>query len=330
MCTSISFTKPALYGRNLDLEISFGEQVVIAPREFPFSFHHREPLLKHPAVFGMAHVAGGVPLFAEAANENGLYMAGLNFPGYAYYFPDEECEMERIAPYELIPFLLGTCSTVEEARRALEKIRITAIPLSPEYPLAPLHWHIADATGSFTVESMADGMHIYENPVGVLTNNPPFPFHMMNLNNFQALSPNQPDNHFAPNLDLRTYGQGMGAMGLPGDVSPMSRFVRAAFLRSHGDFGEDPEKNVVQFFHILDAVAMVRGSVITPEGNYDKTIYSSCIDPERRTYYYKTYESSRICAVRVTEEMSRGSTLHEFPLECTPQFHVLNDIVAKK
>ena len=314
MCTSLSFTRPALFGRNLDLEVSFGEQVAIAPRGFAFPFHHRPPMTSHFAMIGMASVAAGIPLYAEAVNEKGLYMAGLNFPGNAFYFPDAPSR-EHVAPYELIPLVLGSCATLAQARALLEGVRLAAVPFGPGYPLAPLHWHIADATGSLTAEPMADGLHLHENPVGVLTNNPPFPFHRMALNSFQGLSPRQPVNTFAPDLALQPYGQGMGAIGLPGDASPMSRFVRAAFLKAHAAFGGDSAENVMQFFHILDAVAMVRGTVVTPEEKYDETIYSCCVDAASLTYYYKTYANSRVCAVRLTGDACQGAGLRLFPLE---------------
>ena len=318
MCTSIAFSNPALYGRNLDLETSFGEQVVITPREYPFHFHHRPVMEHHFALIGMATVAANTPLYAEAVNEKGLYMAGLNFPGNAVYFPDDTGTEACITPYELIPLILGGCANLQQARRVLEGLRITAIPFSPSYPLAPLHWHIADATGSITAEPTAEGLKLYDNPAGVLTNNPPFPFQMMHLNLYQGLSPRQPENAFAPDLPLQPYGQGMGAVGLPGDWSPMSRFVRACFLKSHALFGEDSAENAVQFFHIMDAIAMVRGSVITPEGKPDLTIYSCCIDAQKLIYYYKTYTNSRPCAVQLTEEACRGSALAAFPLERKP------------
>lgn len=324
MCTSIAFSQYALYGRNLDLECGFGEQVAIAPRNQAFSFHHREPLREHYAMIGMASMAGNTPLFAEAANEKGLYIAGLNFPGNAHYFPEADARQLNLAPYELIPLLLGACATLAEARALLETVRLVAIPFAPGYPLSPLHWHIADSTGSLVVESMADGLHIYENPVGVMTNNPPFPYHLMRLNDYQALSPRQPENRFAPALDLRCYGQGMGAIGLPGDASPMSRFVRAAFLKSHAVFEEDAQARVEQFFHILRAVGMVRGSVMTPEGKFDETTYSCCIDAANGMYYYTTYFNSRVTAVSLFDEPLNGSTARAFPLERAPQFHYVN------
>lgn len=322
MCTSLSFPGVALYGRNLDLEVSFGEQVAITPRNYPFTFHHRPPLTEHYAMIGMANVGVGVPLYAEALNEKGLYMAGLNFPGNACYLPDREAP-EYLAPYELIPLLLGSCATLAEARTMLEGICVAARPLAPGYPLAPLHWHLADATGAITVEPMEDGLHIYDNPVGVLTNNPPFPFQMMNLNGYQSLSPRQPRNTFAPELDLKCYGQGMGALGLPGDASPVSRFVRAAFLKTHGTFGTDAQENVMQFFHILDAVAMVRGTVITPEGKHDQTTYSCCIDGRSLTYYYKTYNNSRVTGVQLTPAACQGDRPRVFPLNSQPDIDLI-------
>lgn len=199
-----------------------------------------------------------MPLYAEAMNEKGLYLAGLNFPGNAVYFPDGGTP-GCVAPYELIPLVLGHVRHAGRGPRAAQGAAHHRHAVRPAAAPAPLHWHIADATGSITAEPMEDGLHLWENPAGVLTNNPPFPFHMMHLNAFQSLSPRQPENTFAPSLALHSYGQGMGALGLPGDASPMSRFVRACFLKEHSVFTGDADENAMQFFRILDAVAMVRG-----------------------------------------------------------------------
>ena len=319
MCTSIAFTQPLLFGRNLDLEVPFGQQVAIAPQDLPFRFHHRPPMNHHKALIGMANVAGETPLYAEAMNLEGLYMAGLNFPGNAYYFPDRE-DPAWVAPYELIPLVLGSCSTLAQARQLLEGIQVAAIPFAPGYPLAPLHWQLADATGSLVVEPTREGLRFYEDPLGVLTNNPPFPFQEINLNNYLSLSPAQPKNAFAPQLDLSPYGQGMGALGLPGDASPMSRFVRAAFFKSHAVFSQDQSRNILEFFHLLEGVAMVRGSVLTPEGKWDITLYSCCLDPSTGTYYYRTYDNSAIHGVQLTQALARGDRLRVFPLAQEPEF----------
>lgn len=320
MCTSISFCDRGLYGRNLDLEYHFGEQVVITPRAYSFTFHHSEPLTSHHAMIGMASVAQNTPLYAEAANEAGLYMAGLYFPGNAHYFEEPDPGYLNLAPYELIPAVLGRCATAAEARALLETVRLAAIPFAPGYPLAALHWQVAGPDGSFIAEPMEDGLHFYDDVAGVLTNNPPYPYQVMNLNNYRGLSPRTPENTYAPALDLKVYGQGFGGLGLPGDVSPMSRFVRVAFCKQHAVFPDSRDGQVAQFFHLLDAVSMVRGTVITPEGRCDETTYSCCYDAKERVYYYKTYDSGYLHGVRLTEELADGDALHCYPLADKPQF----------
>ena len=315
MCTSIALTTKDTYtGRNLDLEYAFGEKVVITPRQFPLQFHKMPALETHQAIIGMASVAEGYPLYAEGVNESGVYMAGLNFPGNAHY-PPEGGAWEAMAPYELIPWLLGTCKTAAEAAEQMRRIPLLGVPFGPNMPLAPLHWHIADRHGAFVAEPMEDGVKVYPDPVGVLTNNPPFPFHRTNLTQYRGLSAAQPANTLDPALELLTFGQGMGAIGLPGDWSPASRYIRTAFCRRNSVCENSEESSVSQFFHLLDTVAMPRGAVRTPEGNCDITRYSCCINTATGTYYYKTYDNCAITAVALTEERRAGDKLLEFPLD---------------
>ena len=315
MCTSIALTTKDTYtGRNLDLEYAFGEKVVITPRQFPLQFHKMPALETHQAIIGMASVAEGYPLYAEGVNESGVYMAGLNFPGNAYYPPEGEAG-EALAPYELIPWLLGTCKTAAEAAEHMKRIPLLGVPFRPDMPLAPLHWHIADRHGAFVAEPMEDGVKVYPDPVGVLTNNPPFPFHRTNLTQYRGLSAAQPANTLDPALELPPFGQGMGAMGLPGDWSPASRYVRTAFCKRNSVCENSEESSVSQFFHLLDTMAMPRGAVRTPEGNCDITRYSCCINTATGTYYYKTYDNCAITAVALTEERRAGDRLLEFPLD---------------
>ena len=298
MCTSLTFqTSDFYFGRNLDLEYNFGEKIVITPRQYPFIFKFAGTLSEHYAIIGTAQITDGCPLYAEAVNEKGLCLAALNFPGNAVYAETPESGKTNLAPFELFGFLLGTCATVKEAEEKLKAVCITHTAFKDGYPVAPLHWHIADKDRSLVLECIKDGMHLYENPVGVLTNNPPFPFQLTNLQNYMHLTSNPPENRFAPALKLAPYGQGMGALGLPGDASPASRFVRAAFCKWNTELPSGEEASVTQFFHILDNVAMVAGSVRTPENKFDRTTYSSCINASRGIYYYKTYNNNQISAV---------------------------------
>ena len=320
MCTSIALNDGGFYfGRNLDLECGFGERVVITPRRFPFDFRRAGRMDSHYAMIGMASVQAGYPLYAEAANEKGLCIAGLNFPGNAYY-PAEEAEGKaNISPFELPAWVLGQCASVKEAQALLERTQLVHIDFSRELPLSPLHWHIADKDQSIVLEAMKDGMRIYDNPIGVLTNNPPFDFHLTNLRQYLSLTTAYPDSRFSEKADLKPFGVGQGAFGLPGDFSPASRFVKAAFLKLNS-VSDSGEKNAVsRFFHLLDAVAMPEGAVRTSGGQYEFTRYSSCIDAERGVFYYKTYENNQLTAVDMHRENLERNELIQYELRRSQQ-----------
>ena len=204
--------------------------------------------------------------------------------------------------------------TPAEARTLLEKTNIVNIPFSDQLPLAQLHWLIADKTGSIVVESTADGLHIYDNPVGVLTNNPPFPQQLFTLNNYRALSPRTPAATFADGLDLPVYSRGLGALGLPGDLSSQSRFVRAAFVKMNSKSGDSETESVGQFFHILHAVEQQRGCCELDGGKYEITLYTSCCNADRGIYYYTTYGNHQITAVDMHRENLDGTRLVRYPL----------------
>ena len=317
MCTAVTYkTKDHYFGRNLDLEYSYKETITITPRNYVFDFRRMGKLESHFAMIGMAYVADGYPLYYDAANEKGLSIAGLNFPGNADYKP--YCDgKDNVTPFELIPWILSQCATVSEAERQLSRINLLKENFCDELPLSPLHWIISDKERSITLESVKSGVSIYENPVGVLTNNPTFDYHLFNLNNYMSLTKGEPKNTFAGEKDLalKTYSRGMGAMGLPGDASSMSRFVKAAFVKMNACSGESEAESVSQFFHILKSVEMQRGCVLLENGLYEITIYSSCCNTDRGIYYYTTYDNSRIHAVDMHRENLQGSELILYPLK---------------
>ncbi len=324
MCTAATYcTKDHYFGRTLDYEVSYGESVVITPRNFPFVFRHTAPMEHHYAIIGMATVAGDYPLYYEATNEKGLSMAGLNFPGNAHYKPLAEGK-ENVATFELIPWLLGQCATVAEAKAHLAEINLANTPFSEMFPVSPLHWILADRNEAITIESVKSGLQIYENPVGILANNPPFDYQMTNLSNYLHLSTEQPENHFAPELGLEPYSRGMGMLGMPGDLSSASRFVRAAFTKLHSISGDTESESISQFFHILGAVAQQRGCVHMGDGKYEITIYTSCCNTDRGIYYYTTYENSQITGVDMHRENLEGEKLIAYPLVTGQQIRMQN------
>ena len=314
MCTAATYkTKCHYFGRNLDYHISYGESVVITPRNHPFELRRMGRLDHHYALIGMATLAGDVPLYFDATNEKGLSMAGLNFPKNACYKPEAEGK-DNVAPFEFIPWILGKCASVKEARELLNRINLIAEPFSEQLPLAPLHWIIADRDEAIVVEQMQDGLKVYDNPVGILTNNPPFDYHLHNLNNYLNVTADVPVSRFAPDYVLERHSLGMGSMGLPGDMSSPSRFVRAAFTKLNSFSGEDESSSVSQFFHILESVAQHRGCTCVGEGQYEYTLYSSCVNTDAGVFYYTTYENGQINAVDMHREDLDGVKPVSYPL----------------
>lgn len=313
MCTAIVYkTKDHYFGRNLDYEYSYNETVTITPRNFPFEFRAMPTLKSHYSMIGMAFVQGGYPLYYDATNEKGLSMAGLNFPSLAVYLP-RQLGRDNVAPFEFIPYILGTCATVAEAREKLSRISLLNENFSSELPLSPLHYMIADRNESIVVEPMADGLKLFDNKVGVMTNNPTFDFHLTNLSNYMAVSVSDPKNNFSNELDLVPYSRGMGSIGLPGDLSSASRFIKAAFTRLNSLSCEGEVASVSQFFHILDSVAQQKGCCKVEKG-YEYTIYSSCVNTDKGIYYYTTYDNSRIIGVDMHKENLDSETLISYPL----------------
>ncbi len=301
MCTAICITlKDNYFGRNLDYEHGFGEKITITPRNFAFKFRNSNMISNHYAIIGMALPYDNYPLYFDATNEKGLSMAGLNFPDNAQYMKNRT-NRDNVASFEFIPWILAQCETVSDAEKLIERINITDEAFNDEIKPSPLHWIIADKNSAITVEQTNKGLHVFENPVGVLTNNPTFNIQMFNLTNYLSVSPDEPKNMFSDKLDLKPYSRGMGAIGLPGDLSSMSRFVKTCFTKLNLVCGNSEQEIVSQFFHILYSVYQQKGCVKVGE-DYEMTHYSSCCNTDKGIYYYTTYNNSSINAVDIYKE----------------------------
>ena len=323
MCTAASYkTKDHYFGRNLDYEFSYSETVTVTPRNYPFHFRRMGDMPTHYAMIGMAFVQQDYPLYYDATNEKGLSMAGLNFPGNADYKP-EAPGADNVTPFEFIPWILGQCATVAQAREKLARLSLLNEDFSAQLPLSPLHWMISDANESIVVESVKDGLKVYDNPVGVMTNNPTFDFHLTNLANYMTVSRQDPENRFSDHLQLAPYSRGMGGIGLPGDLSSASRFVKAAFTRLNSLTGDSESESVSQFFHILGSVAQQKGCCQVAHG-FEYTIYSSCCNTDKGIYYYTTYENSQITGVDMRRENLDGTALVSYPLITGQQIRMQN------
>ena len=254
MCTAATYkTEDFYFGRNLDYEFSYGDEVTVTPRAYPFALRCMGNFRTKYAMIGMAYVAGEYPLYYDAVNEKGLGIAGLNFVGNAVYHPVAEGK-NNVTQFELIPWLLGSCATLAEARTLLEKTNIVNIPPPP------------------------------------------------------------PASTFAEGLDLTVYSRGLGGLGLPGDLSSQSRFVRAAFVRMNAKSGSSEAESVNQFFHILHSVEQQRGCCELDDGKYEITLYTSCCNADKGIYYYTTYGNHQITAVDMHRENLDSTKLTRYPL----------------
>lgn len=315
MCTSIVFSpKDHYFGRNLDLEISFGQEVVITPRNYNFKFRKMPDMKKHYAMVGIALVSDNYPLYFDAANEKGLGMAGLNYPDNADYKELVDGK-ENVSPFEFIPWVLGQCASVAEAKKLLTKINLVKINFSEKMQLSPLHWLIADKTGtSITVECDKDGLHVYDNPIGCLTNNPEFPKQLTNLDNYAELSPAMPNNNFSKKINFNGYSRGLGSHNLPGGMDSESRFVRVAFNKFNAPTHDTEAENISTYFHILHSVEQQKGLDEVAPGQFEYTIYSDGTNLDTGVFYYTTYDHKQITKVDMNKEDLDSEQLITYPI----------------
>lgn len=311
MCTAIC--DGSLFGRTLDLEYSFSEAAVVTPRKFVFRFLNEKDISEHYAMIGVAHVSGGVPLYYDAMNEAGLCVAALNFPGNAVYFKPR-ADVYNVASFELIPWVLSKCTSVTEAKELLKNTNITDESFSEKLKTTPLHFIISDRAASVTVESVASGLRVYDNPFGVMTNSPPFEYHITHLADYTSLGSRPPENKLCPTVEIPHYSRGMGGMGLPGDFSSASRFVRAVFVKSQATRKAAKREEINRFFHLMDCVSIPAGCVRTEKGDDVFTVYSSCADMDELNYYFTTYDCRKICQISLGEALLDGDKLSVFSM----------------
>lgn len=318
MCTAITYDK--YFGRNLDFDFNYGQKVVYTPRNVWIPFHHLEDQKRHYAILGMGIVANGFPHYFDAMNEKGLAIAGLNFVGNAFYHPLDETKA-NLAQFELIPYILCTCASIQEVKNLLTNTNIDDEVFSSQFPSSSLHWMIADETSSLVIESQKDGLHVYENEVGVLTNNPPFDKQLAQYKKYQDLT--VLDSEWLEE-DRTYYSRGLSAVGLPGDLSSMSRFAKCAFTLKNARKKETEEESVSQFFHILHSVEQQDGCCEVKPGFFEITQYSDCMNLKENIFYYTTYNNPSIVAVDMKKENLEDNKVKVFELKDHLTFDVQN------
>ena len=295
MCTSIYLNEDRLFGRTFDYEKSYGERVVFTPRE------HMQmgKACNRYAMLGVGLSKVGSTLYYDGINEWGLCGAALNFPGYAVYHSGRD-KKTGIPSGLFLSFALGFCKSTSEIRDLLNNISITGDDVLG-LPATPLHWMFADSHGTITVESTASELKVMDNPYGVLTNSPNFEVQELLLSDFMTLHPGYPENRLVKS-PLAVYSRGMGAIGLPGDFSSRSRFVRGVFVKENTRSRTERDQQINKMKHILSSVSIPCGCTMTQKGEAVSTIYSSIMDSKTLTYYFASYENQALSGVRLYPE----------------------------
>lgn len=312
MCTAIRFADAngnMYFARNLDWSCGYGQRVVITPTGFvPNSPFGAITSIQH-AVYGMAIVAENTPLYFDCANDAGLAVAGLNFPGYAQYEAKAIEGKTNVAAWEFPLWVVAEHATVDEVEQALANVAIVDSPINDQFPSSLLHWIIGDATRSIVVEYTACGMQVFHNDLDVLANQPGYAYHAENVRSYLNCSPVVVPTQTWGTAHLDAYGSGSAMRGIPGDCYSPSRFVRAAYFNAHYPQKDTEEQNVSRLFHTLTGVAMVDGAARMTNGDFEITVYTGGVSTRTNTYYYNTYDDPAIKSVALADYDAAGTEL---------------------
>lgn len=300
-CTGISLSAEDgsyIQGRTIEnSKMSLRSEYVIIPRGEQLSSF--TPVnaegMKYKAKYGVVGLSVVQKEFiAEGINEKGLSAGLFFFPNYGGYKPFVEIdEYYTVGDLQLVQWMLTQFSSVDEVVEGLEKVRVAGLDA-----LAVVHWRIADASGKQVVLEFEDGVPlVYENAVGVITNAPSFDWHLTNLNNYVNLFSGDAPDKMMGEFRVSPIGGNSGFLGLPGDATPPSRFVRAAFYKATAPLQATAEKTVMQCFHILNNFDIPIGTehkVGKAPDLPSATQWTSVIDLTNRKVYYKTFHNSTI------------------------------------
>ncbi len=304
MCTGVRFSDAngnMYFGRNLDWSTGYGQKVVVTPRGYKYKSAFLGEMTNSPALIGMGIVAENTPLYFDCANEYGLAVAGLNFPGYAKYETEAIDGKTNVAAYEFPLWVALNFKTVDEVEKALSDVVVVAKAINDQYPVSELHWIIGDAKRSIVVEYTAAGMEIFENDVDILTNQPGYAWHKENLRNYMNLFPQMPKEVKWREAKMTAFGSGSLMRGLPGGFYSTDRFIRVAYFNTHYPIQSDEATNVSRLFHTLTSVAMIDGGAAMADGNFEKTVYTGGYSSAAQTYYYSTYEDPAIKSIALKD-----------------------------
>lgn len=300
-----------MFGRNLDWIYNLGQTGLLLPRNTVWKNSVTKELEQASyAVIGIGFMLDTRQFLLDGMNEKGLGCAALSFPRYAKFNEKPQTGKINIAPLDFVYWLLSNFENINQVREAMQNVNIVRI-----LEHADVHWIVTDKTGeSIIIEKFSEDISIFENSIGVLTNAPPFDWQLTNLNQYISVKAKEPEDTYWSNQKLVPVGNALGSYGLPGDYSSPSRLVRAAFAKSNMPTPRDTQVGISEFYHILNNVAVVNGSVVTRSNYNEITYYTSCMDLNEGLYYYNTYYNNRINLLALRPQDYESSSILVYPL----------------
>lgn len=258
------------------------------------------------------------PFVVEGVNETGLSAGLFFFPQYGEYAPYNSADNDKtLCDMQFVSWVLSQFSSIDEVKAGINKIDLVTL----NHKIGAVHWRIAEPNGRMVVLEVVEGVpHFYENELGVLTNAPGFNWHMTNLNNYVNLEPGSAaDNTLKPGITLHSLGHGSGMLGLPGDFTPPSRFVRAAFYQTTSPVWKTGFETVVQAFHILNNFDIPIGTqhvkADIPEGMPSATQFTAATDQKAMKFYYRTAWNSNIRCIDLNTIDFKNIRYQSHPLD---------------
>ena len=326
MCTGIRLTTTGgivVHARTMEFAEEVSSDVVVVPRHYeligtaPGGHPGMTWTASHAAVGTNTH---GLPLLIDGVNEHGLSASAFYHPGYADYQTVRPADAARtLAPFDVPVWILTRFADVDAALAGLREVRVGAGVFPPWGFTPPLHYVLHDASGRCAVVEYIDHeLKVYDNPLGVITNAPEFEWHVTNLRNYINVTATEIPKLNLAAVRLCATGEGPGMLGLPGDFTPPSRFVRAVAFSQATLPLETPEEAVQQAFHILANCEIPRGAVHARHGervSFDYTQYTIAVDTANRRFYFHTYGNRRVRMVDLMKMNLDASSLMTFPMD---------------
>jgi len=312
-----------IYTRTMEFAIDTKSRLVGLPRGLALTGQKGLAWESKYAAIGMN--AFGMPALLDGMNEKGLTGGILYFPGFAQYTaPQAVGPGQGLAPWEFLTWALTRFATVAEVKAALPQIRVMDMEEPDMKIVPPVHYTLHDATGASIVIEPVDGaLKVYDNPLGVMTNSPEFPWHMTNLRNYVNLTPeNVPPLHIN-NAVIHPLGAGSGLHGIPGDLTPPSRFVRAAAMVMSAGTVQGGLKGVRMAEHIASNFDIPKGMVQVKGMPPDLTQWTSVADMGQDRYYIKTWANPVLSGAGFDDFNVNGTAMVNFAVPATTVPQVL-------